>query len=222
MSSSEKIDHLVKSLHITEEQAKRLLKAANDDVDLAITLHNRTKDEMYVGSGLAVNKPNRKHKITIYKNGMIVNGKFIELKKEEIANLKHMMQNGEFDARMVGGKADEMAEFELESHEDVDYTGGQEPKKEAVDFSKCPSVGKRIIPKFISMDKSDQSVSMQIFFEGVSREIRVSKKCLVKDLLTFMFKYTKKNLALLSEGKKISEKKYVVSYSGKDLKIENE
>ncbi|ELQ74313.1 hypothetical protein THOM_2756 [Trachipleistophora hominis] len=219
MPSPDKIKKLMSACNISQHEAEQLLQLSNDDVDLAITIYNQKKDEMYVGSGLAVNKPRRKHTIKTYKNGVLLDDRFIEMDAAELKKLRTMIEHGEFDARMVGGKDNEMAEFEVENY-DVDY-GNTEPVRETVDYSKAPCVGKRIIPKIIVMDKSDQSVSVNIRFVGQVREVRVSKDCQVKDLLKFLFKYTKTDLVLLSQGKTIKMNDRVIAYGNSDLQIEN-
>ncbi|ELA46552.1 hypothetical protein VCUG_01985 [Vavraia culicis subsp. floridensis] len=220
MPSPDQVQKLMSACNISKQEAERLLKLSNNDVDLAITIHNQAKDEMYVGSGLAVNKPNRKHTIKMYKNGVSVDNHFMEMNAEGIKRLRTMIERGEFDAKMVGGRENEMAEFEVENY-DVEY-GKVDKAESKIDYSKIPSIGRRVIPKIIVMDKSDQSVSVNIRFVGLVREIRVSKNCKVKDLLEFLFKYTKTNLALLSNGKKIGKNDLVTKHGGSDLKIEND
>lgn len=220
MPSPDQVQKLMSVCNISKQEAERLLKLSNNDVDLAITIHNQAKDEMYVGSGLAVNKPNRKHTIKIYKNGVLVENHFMEMNADRIKRLRTMIERGEFDARMVGGRENEMAEFEVENY-DIEY-GKVDKAESKIDYSKIPSIGRRVIPKIIVMDKSDQSVSVNICFVGLVREIRVSKNCKVKDLLEFLFKYTKTNLALLSNGKKIGKNDLVTKHGESDLKIEND
>lgn len=215
------IEKVMSSCHISEKEAVKLLNLADNDVDAAIAMYNCTKDEMYVGSGLAVNKPKRKHTLEMYRNGVVVDGHFMSMNSSRMRELRGMIERNEFDAGIVRGHENEMAEFELVDRGNADY----QPKtmqRAQVDYSNAPSVGRRIVPRIISMDRSDGSVSVFVFFSGMQREVRVANECTVDGLLKFLFKYTKRPLSFICNGKKISGSESVTKYAGQDIRIEQD
>lgn len=112
----------------------------------------------------------------------MVDGKFSEMDSTKIKNMHEVMKRGELDAKIVGGYHNDLAEVNVENYKNEEYFV-EKDEDVSVDYSELPSVGNRVIPKIIRMDKSDNACSLNVSYEGCVREVTVCNDCTVKDFL---------------------------------------
>lgn len=240
MSLDSDIEFLQRCYGVTATEAKNILKVRNLK-DAMANLEQRgfkanqevieefkktkksnlsnKKDEMYVGSGQVVNKPNRECKLIFYIDGIMINDDFVECSKENLDSFKKMVENGEFDANLLNGKDNEFRDFQIE-YRDMPFKQTKETFAGSTSFSKLPGAGKRRIPRYLSLDRSDSSVPLEVFFSEEIRTVHISNNNTVNELLELCTKYSTNEIQFFSDGKEIKKSDKLAKYIGKSNKIE--
>lgn len=176
------------------------------------------KDEVYVGSGQVVAKPNRECNLVFYTDGISLNGNFTEYGEDELERLQKMVRNGEFDANLLSGDDNEYRDFHIE-YKDTPYKRN-ENRTITNSFVNMPRAGRRRIPRYLSLDRSDSSIPLDVVFSSESRIVHISNENTVGELLELAKRYSTDEIHFISDGKKIGNDKKLVKYLGKTNKIE--
>ncbi|KRH93775.1 hypothetical protein M153_5780004615 [Pseudoloma neurophilia] len=177
---------------------------------------HKKKDEMYVGSGQMVNKPLREHSLIFYTDGLLINGNFSKHTEEELEYFKEMIKNGQFDGQMLGDD-NETGDFSIK-YKDHPYEQNKPTEKKSPNARSLG--GRRLIPKFFSLDRSENSIPLQFLFQDVIRTVHISKNSKVIELKELLQKYCKENkLKFQSEGVIIKENEKLHKYIDKNNQI---
>ncbi|EHY65595.1 hypothetical protein NERG_01202 [Nematocida ausubeli] len=168
-----KIAELVKKLNCTENQARNALQLARDDMAIAETIikeYNADKRTSYVGghSGQIVEIPKTKYaaefeklmkasnageneeavgsrKLTIYKNGFMIDDKFTPLSEKEIKRaLDNILKKQEVPSDLFNIKQNDLVDVEIQDKSDEVYKEDYPGLSRTVKLT-IPQEGKSVI-----------------------------------------------------------------------------
>lgn len=199
---------LMEKLNCTENQARNALKIARDNVSMAEVIIREYRSEKrtnYVGghsgqivempkSGYAEEfeklmkhsemykdeKPAKKKTFTIYKNGFLIDSKFIPLKETEIKKrMETIFKNKEIPSDLFDIDQDELIDIETHDKSDEIYKEEYPGKSRTINLS-IPKEEKSVI------DLGDDSIVFKITINGKNTIVKMggcSTFSLLKDYL---------------------------------------
>lgn len=159
----------------------------------------------YIGggeSGLAV-QDNIK-KIVLFKDGILTEESFYSFSDRNNLRLKQMLEKGEFDADVLGGKPGDEVNVKFIDLKELNYNNEdkklEEPTKKESNFEIC----KIECPDSLFLDENGD-VCFKVFVGHKKVNVKMSKEQKIADLCNEFRKYCKKNFSLVKDNVKLDE-----------------